>query len=106
MSALTAYITVPDREEALRIGKALVEDRLAACVNVIGGVQSIYWWEGKVEEASECALLAKTDSSCADALLSRVKELHSYAVPCVAFWPLSGGNPDFLAWIARETGHA
>lgn len=106
MTALTAYITVPDREEALRIGRVLVESRVAACVNVIGGIQSIYRWDGKVEEAAECALLAKTDSTCADAFLAKVKELHSYAVPCVVFWPVSGGNPDFLAWIAGETGNA
>jgi periplasmic divalent cation tolerance protein len=106
MAAMIAYITAPDRDEALRIGKTLVEARLAACINVLGEVQSVYWWKGRMEESRECGLLAKTDSSRAEALISKVKELHSYDVPCVVLWPLPAGNPDYLGWIEKECGNA
>ena len=106
MAAMIAYITAQNREEALRIGKALVEARLAACINVLGELESVYWWKGQMEESRECGLLAKTDSSRAEDLISKVKELHGYEVPCVVLWPLAGGNPDYLGWIERECGNA
>lgn len=103
---MIAYITAQNRDEALRIGKALVEARLAACINVLGEVQSVYWWQGRMEESGECCLIAKTDSSRTEALISKVKELHGYDVPCVVLWPLAAGNPDYLGWIERECGNA
>jgi periplasmic divalent cation tolerance protein len=106
MTALFAYVTARDRDEALRIGKSLVEERLAACVNVLDGMRSIFRWEGRVEEASEAVLLVKTSADRSQAVLDRVKELHSYDCPCVVFWPLSGGNPDYLDWIRRESSDA
>jgi periplasmic divalent cation tolerance protein len=106
MSALLAYITVPDRAEALRIGKALLEPRLAACINVIDGMASVYWWQGKLEEARECVLLVKTSDSRREEVLAKVRELHPYEVPCVVFWPLAGGNPAYLDWIEKESGGA
>ena len=104
MSAVVAYITTQDRAEALRIGKALLEARLAACINVLEGMQSMYWWQGKLEEASECVLLAKSSASRREGIIAKVRELHGYSVPCVVFWPLEGGNPDYLAWIEKESG--
>jgi periplasmic divalent cation tolerance protein len=106
MEVLQAYITTANREEALRIGKALVASRLAACVNVLEGMHSVYWWEGRMEEAHECVLLAKTCRDKSDEMISMVKEMHSYACPCVVFLPITGGSPDYLAWIRKETGHA
>jgi periplasmic divalent cation tolerance protein len=106
MSALLAYITAPDRSEALRIGRALLEARLAACINVSDGMVSMYWWQGKLEEAAECVLLVKTSDARKEAVIAKVRELHGYAVPCVVFWPLAGGNPDYLEWIEKETGGA
>ncbi|MDB5103634.1 MAG: cutA [Fibrobacteres bacterium] len=106
MPAITAYITAKDREEAIRIGRGLLKERLVACVNVLDGMQSLYWWEGRIEEASECVLIAKTVASMQDRVVAKVKELHGYKVPCIVFWPLAGGNPDYLDWIAKETGHA
>jgi periplasmic divalent cation tolerance protein len=106
MSALLAYVTAPDRPEALRIGKALLEARLAACINVIDGMRSMYWWQGKLEEADECVLLVKTSASRREAVIAKVKELHAYSVPCVVFWPLAGGDPEYLAWIEKESGGA
>jgi periplasmic divalent cation tolerance protein len=106
MNAAVVYITCKDRDEALRIGKSLLEARLVACINVIDGMSSMYWWEGRIESAEECILFAKTTTEKQEALVKRVKELHGYSVPCVVFWPLSGGNPDYLDWIRKETGNA
>ena len=103
MGAVLVYITCQDRDEARRIGRALVEERLAACANVHGAIDSFYWWEGKVQSGAEVALIAKTRSELADALAARVKKLHSYTVPCVVTVEIAGGNPDFLDWIERET---
>ncbi len=97
------YITTDSTDEAQRIGRALVEERLAACVNILGGMKSLYWWEGEVSEGDETVLIAKTRSSLVDDLIERVKALHSYSCPCAISVPLESGNPDYLAWIANET---
>ena len=97
------YITAKDKEEARRIGRELVTNRLAACVNIIDGVNSIYWWEGSVRDESEAVLVAKTRKSLVPALIRKVKSIHSYTCPCVVSLPILDGNPDFLAWIANET---
>lgn len=103
MSAIYAYITTADRDEAQRIGRALVESRLAACVNILPDMQSIYRWEGRVQEARECVLIAKSEADQADAIVVKVREMHSYTCPCVAILPVTGGNPDYLEWIRRES---
>jgi periplasmic divalent cation tolerance protein len=103
MTAILAYITIPDRETALRIGKALVELRLVACINIIGDTQSIYRWKGVIEEAKECVLFAKTTQDRTDELIRKVQEMHPATTPCVVFWPLTGGNTDYLEWIRKET---
>lgn len=100
------YITAASAEEARRIGRSLVEERLAACTNVIDGMTSMYWWEGRVQEDSEAVLIAKTRESLVKALTDRVKALHSYTCPCVVALPIGQGNPDFLDWLARETAPA
>ena len=97
------YITAKDQAEARRIGRALVEERLAACVNIIEGIESIYWWEGQVRAEGEAVLIAKTKAALVPALIERVKSLHSYACPCVVSLPILDGNPEFLEWIAAET---
>ena len=96
------YVTCANTEEALRIAELAVEERLAACANLLGAIESVYRWEGKVEHGSEIALLLKTSESCADALTTRIKVLHSYECPCVVRLNVSGGNQDFLKWIADE----
>ncbi|MEO7778962.1 MAG: divalent-cation tolerance protein CutA [Fibrobacteria bacterium] len=105
MTATVAYITSASREQSLRIGKALLEARLVACFNLLDGMESMYWWQGQIESAQECVLIAKTVSGRKAEILAMVKALHTYTVPCVVFWPLRGGNPDYLAWIKKETGH-
>ncbi len=97
------YMTAADEDEAGRIGRALVEERLAACVNVIPGMRSYYRWQGEVQDDSEVVMIAKTREALLDALVARVKELHSYDCPCVVALPIAAGNPDFLAWIEAET---
>ncbi len=104
MGFVLAYITAGSRDEARRIGRALVEERLAACANVLDGMTAIYRWNGAVEEASEAVLIAKTRADLFDRLTERVRELHSYDTPCVVEIELGRGNPAFLDWLRAETG--
>jgi periplasmic divalent cation tolerance protein len=97
------YVTAGDAEGAARIGRVLVEERLAACANVIPGVRSIYRWEGAVQDEDEAVLICKTDASRLEAATARIKALHAYELPCVVALRLEGGNAEFLDWITRET---
>ena len=106
MSVCMVYITAGDEAEAKALGRALVEARLAACANVLPGITPIYWWEGKVEEGREVALIAKTRADLVERLTAFVKERHSYDCPCVVALPIAAGNPAFLDWIAAETADA
>ena len=103
MSASLVYITAADAEEAKALGRALVEARLAACANVLPGITPIYRWEGRIEEGTEVALIAKTRSELVERVVALVIERHSYDCPCVIALPITGGNPDYLAWIDTET---
>ncbi len=97
------YMTAADEDEAGRIGRALVEARLAAGVNVIPGARSIYRWRGAVRERSEVVVIAKTRESLVERLVAKVEELHSYECPCVVALPIAAGTPAYLDWIAAET---
>ncbi|MBN2499085.1 MAG: divalent-cation tolerance protein CutA [Deltaproteobacteria bacterium] len=97
------YIVCESAEQAQRIGKTLVDSRLAACVNILDRMRSMYWWDGAVQSADETVMIAKTRAALVPAVCARVKELHSYEVPCVASLPLLEGNPDFFDWIVSET---
>ena len=103
MSASFIYITTKDDVEATMIGKALVHERLAACVNIIGRMTSMYWWKGTVQENPETLVIAKTRQQLVEPLIERVKSLHSYDCPCVISWPILAGNTDYLNWIENET---
>ncbi|WP_119419471.1 divalent-cation tolerance protein CutA [Desertibaculum subflavum] len=96
------YITAGSVDEAEKIGRVLVEARLAACVNILPGMRSIYRWQGAVEMAEEAVLIAKTRAPLVPPLVARVKELHSYDVPCAVSLPILDGNPDYLRWLAEE----
>jgi periplasmic divalent cation tolerance protein len=98
------YVTTPDRETARRIGRTLVEEGLAACINIIGGMESIYRWQGVVEQATEWVLLVKAPAAEADRAGDRIRALHPYDLPCILNLPITGGNPPYLDWLAR-TGH-
>jgi len=96
------YITTADESEALRIGRALVERRLAACANVVPAIRSVYWWEGRLVEDGETLLLLKSRAAVLERLIAAVREMHSYSVPCITAFPVVGGNPDYLAWVSAE----
>ena len=95
-------ITTGSKTEAQKIGKALVESRLAACVNIIDRMQSIYRWEGKIQEDSEVILIAKTTDTLVSQLIDKVKSLHSYDCPCIVSLPVLDGYPPFLNWIQDQ----
>ena len=97
------YMTAKDEKEALVLSRALVERRLAACVNILGPIRSLYWWDGKVNDEREVAFLAKTRKALLPKLTSAVKELHSYECPCIVALPMAAGSADFLSWIAAQT---
>lgn len=103
MDLVFAYITAGSPEEAARIGRALVEERLAGCVNILPGMTSIYRWDGAIETATETVLIAKTRAGLFERLAARVRELHSYEVPCVVELPAGRGNPAYLDWLAAQT---
>lgn len=100
---MLAYITAPTRDEALKIARILVQERLAACANVFDGMTSVYWWQGQMQEEREVSLIVKTRADLIEPLTARVREIHNYTVPCVVSWPIAGGNEPFLNWIREET---
>jgi periplasmic divalent cation tolerance protein len=102
-TVMMAYITVPNRDEALRLAAVLVEERLAACANVNDGMTSLYWWQGQVQQEREVGMIVKTRADLMTSLEQRVRELHSYTVPCVVAWPLMAGYAPFLDWVRQET---
>ncbi|HRO27147.1 MAG TPA: divalent-cation tolerance protein CutA [Luteimonas sp.] len=102
-AAVACLCTCPDAATAQRIARTLVEERLAACVNLLPGVSSVYRWQGAVEQADEVLLLAKTARDRLDALTARVVALHPYELPEVVAVDITGGLPEYLAWIAGET---
>ena len=102
-SLCLAYITASNFDEAKKLGKALVERRLAACVNIIPGMTSLYWWKGKIENGHETILIAKTRKSLFKKLEAIVKSLHSYATPCILELDIRAGNREYLAWLFEET---
>ena len=99
------YITTSSKEEARSIGRTLIEDELAACINIIDGMESIYRWEGKVVSDQECVLIAKTHYSKMKELTYRVNKLHSYDCPCIISITLTEneGNKDYLNWLISES---
>jgi periplasmic divalent cation tolerance protein len=106
MTRQFVYMTAGSPEEAQRIGEALVERRLAACVNIIDGMQSIYRWEGKLQRDREVVLIAKTIRERLPDLIDTVKTLHSYDCPCIVSMAIDHGHAAFLEWIGTEVGVA
>ncbi|WP_417318853.1 divalent-cation tolerance protein CutA [Emcibacter sp.] len=100
------YVTCKDREEALELSRALVEEKLAACANIFDGMTSVYVWEGKTCEDAEVVVLLKTLDDKRERAIARIIELHSYDVPCVTVWPIEGGNPAYLKWVTDSLGSA
>ncbi len=102
MSVVTVYVVFADVEEAMRIGRTVVEDRLAACINILAPCTSFYWWEGIVAQSDEVPALLKTTLEGADLLIERVSELHSYEVPAITVWPVERLAASFGDWVEAE----
>ncbi len=100
------YITAKNKDEARKIGKELLKARLAACVNIVDKMNSLYWWEGKIQDDNEAVLIAKTKESLVKELVEKVKSIHSYSCPCIVSWPIERGNSEYLNWIHNATGRS
>jgi periplasmic divalent cation tolerance protein len=103
---LLVYTTFADTETALAIGETLVRDRLAACINVLPGMQSVYAWNGAIERGQEVVAILKTREGLADALSAALKSRHPYETPIILQLPVAGADPDTAAWIRAGTGAA
>lgn len=103
MTECMVYITTNSMEEAEIIGRNLVSRKLAACVNIINNMKSIYHWEGKIETGEEVIMIAKTKKALVNEIIENVKTLHSYDCPCIVAIPIIEGNQEFLKWIRDET---
>lgn len=97
------YVTASSHDEARLIAKNLVTERLAACANILGAIESIYWWDGKVQEDQEVALVLKTRRDLVPKAIARIKALHSYDCPCCVAIDIPAGSSEYLNWIVRET---
>jgi periplasmic divalent cation tolerance protein len=97
------YSTFPDQDTALRVAQTLVSAKLAACVNLLPPMTSVYDWQGKLEAAQEIAVLIKTRRTLVDEAIAAARPLHPYSVPCFLVLPIEGGNGDYLAWALAQT---
>ena len=98
------FCTIDSAESARTLAGRLVRDRLAACVNIIGNVTSVYKWEGRIEEDAELLMVIKTREGRLQELMDRISELHPYDVPEILSWPVQKGNQAYLDWVVAETG--
>lgn len=103
MSALIVFTNTPNREVALAIARALIERRLAACVNVLAECTSVYRWQGKLETASEVPVVIKTRAAIYDEVEAAIKSLHPYELPEIVAVSVERGLPDYLQWVNAET---
>ena len=104
MSVVSVYAIFASAEEAERIGRAVVEARLAACINILPSIRSIYRWKGSIEQADEVAAILKTTAAGADALVTRIAALHSYDVPCIVTWPIDKVLGSYAEWVEENVG--
>jgi len=102
-SAVLALCTAPETATAESIAQALLSAHLVACVNIVPGVQSMYWWEGKIHNDKESLLIMKTRSELQDAVIDTIRKVHPYQVPEVLFLPIQGGLPAYLDWLHEMT---
>ncbi|MGV3666156.1 MAG: divalent-cation tolerance protein CutA [Leptospira bouyouniensis] len=99
---VTIYTTFPSKEEAKQTAKRVISEHLAACANLVDKTESIYVWNDVLEETNEVICFLKTTIEKSDSLMQRIKELHSYEVPCIVVWPILNGNLDYLDWIRKS----
>ncbi|MCK5023374.1 MAG: divalent-cation tolerance protein CutA [Candidatus Aenigmarchaeota archaeon] len=105
MVYVVVYITCPEIKEAERISKILLDNRLAACVNVIPNVTSFFWWAGKKQKSEELMLMVKTKKNLLRKIVKKVKEIHQYENPEIIAIPIIGGSKEYTDWIEEETGN-
>ncbi len=101
---IVILITAASAEEAAKLAKALVDEHLVACVNIVPGVRSFFFWEGRTQEASETLMVCKSRMPLLEKLSARVRELHSYTVPEIIAVPVVAGLPAYLRWLNESTG--
>ena len=104
MTIVSVYAVFADTDEATRIGRRMVDERLAACVNILAPCRSIYRWQGAVETADEIPAIFKTTREMADTLVARIAALHSYDVPCVTVWPIDKLLIGYAEWVESSVG--
>jgi periplasmic divalent cation tolerance protein len=102
MSAFFVYMTTKDKAEAREIGRHLVQSKIAACVNILDHMNSMYVWQGEFQDDQEAVMIAKTTEEKVPELIAAVKARHSYECPCIVALPITDGHPDFLNWITRQ----
>jgi len=100
---IVVFVTAKDMKQAQGIASGLLKSKLAACVNIVPAVKSIFWWEGKIDSSSEVLLIVKTKKVLLNRLIKAVKRLHSYDVPEVIALPIIGGNREYLKWLNDST---
>jgi periplasmic divalent cation tolerance protein len=101
--AVFVYTTYPSVVEAERAGRALVERRLCACVNILPGMVSFYWWQGNIDRGDEVVMIIKTRAGLVEAVRAAVKDMHSYTTPAILVLSIESVDPDYHAWIVAET---
>jgi periplasmic divalent cation tolerance protein len=101
--AVFVYTTYPSIVEAETAGRTLVERHLCACVNILPGMVSLYWWQGKIDRGDEVVMIIKTRASLAEAVRVAVRQMHSYTTPAILVLPVESVDPDYHAWIVQET---
>ena len=101
---MVIFITAPKEEEAAGIARSLIESRLAACVNIVRNIRSLYAWQGNIEDDTEVLMIVKTQKKLFNALSEKVRELHSYDVPEIIALPIVEGSKDYLTWLRESTG--
>ena len=104
MSVVSVYAVFADASEAGTVGRQMVDERLAACVNILPPIKSIYRWQGNIESANEVAAIFKTTNAQVDALITRIAALHSYDVPCIVTWPVNQSLGTYADWVEDSVG--
>ncbi len=102
MKPVFVYITCKDEAEAMKIAKAVITEKLAACANILPGMKSVYFWEGEMQVDQETVLILKSHEALYPDLEAKVKENHSYTTPAILSWPLTAGNMEYAEWMAGE----
>ena len=99
---IVLFITTANTKEAQLISKVLLEQRKAACINIVPRVSSLFWWQDKLDSAQESLIIVKTKASLLNEIVSLIREIHSYDIPEIIALPIVGGNQDYLEWIGKE----